>query len=490
MTEEKKIAHVAVASFDDNVIPGMDMWSSGQDKSYLDKFEFPKDYFKVIKLCNHYYRTDPIVSNTINKILDIGMKDYSVQQRNCTDEEYRVYASINDNIMWHLRELALEYLLSGLLVPEVVWGEKTGKEIHPDLPPEKTYEVPINLWKRDPETLKLRKTPIPNRVMVSVEPSDEDVEFIRNNGVYSDGTKDKETWRLLWENYRAYVLAVKRGVTVFPLENPFVIRRNPLPDNPYPTPYLIPVLQALEHKRNLRKMDYAIAARVISAIMLIKIGNDDFPLLEDDDDIVTEIRKQFRYRYAGGNIERLFQLFTNHTVDISWIMPDVKALLDESKYEAVNLDILFGLGFPRIILTGETARSATSQAEFALLSPAETIKSVRNSLLPWVDYLYEEMKDRNNFTNLPSAAFSEVRLYDLSKLLEVADKVYERGALSKTTLARLAGFDFENAELPQRVKEQEWFKKLDIDEYPAMPFDRADSPNASPNSEPSNNNQE
>lgn len=484
MTEEiqegRKIFQAAGSYADP--MPGMSLWGSdGIGKDVLNKFNFPKDYFKVVELCYHYFRTDPIISNTVSKILDIGFRDFYVQRGECSDEEYSVYSSVGTDMLWHLRELGQEYLLSGLVIPEVTWKTVPGSELSPDLG-DKLYEVPDVLWKRDPFTIKLRKTPIPKRVSVSVIPSEDDVAFILNNGVYGDGTKDTETWNLLWKNYRSFCLQVKAGKREFPLEDPFLIRRNPLPDHPYPLPYLVPVLEALEHKRNLRKMDYSIAARVITAIMQISIGSDEFPLVEEEDDVVTELMKQFRWRYRQNNIDRVFQLFTNHTVAINWIMPDVAALLDESKYEAVNLDILFGLGFPRIMLTGETARSGTSQAEFALLSPAETIKSIREMMLPWADKIYREMMVRNNFSNLPSPKFGEIRLFDLAKILEVADIIYERGALSKTTLARLGGFDFESEELPLRVKEGELFKSLDIDEYPAMPFDKpegADTDNGS-----------
>ena len=47
---------------------------------------------------------------------------------------------------------------------------------------------------------------------------------------------------------------------------------------------MYPALEPLKHKRNIRRMDYSIASRVISAIQLIKLGNDDFPVTEDDED--------------------------------------------------------------------------------------------------------------------------------------------------------------------------------------------------------------
>lgn len=468
---DKERLFVAKADFSSSIVPGMGRYSSGQPNTEIDKYQFPKDYYEIINICYHFYRTDPIVSNTLNKVLDIGFKDYRLQRKGCDDEEYRVYSSINDSLVWNLRDLGLEYMLSGLVVPEATWTTKTGAELHPELPAGKVYHVPDVLWKRDPFSIKLKKTPIPNRVVVTVTPSEDDIYFVKHKGVYPDNTEDKETYQLLLKEYPEYVRAINAGKTEFKLDDPHLIRRNPLPDSPLPNPYLLPVLEPLEHKRNLRKMDYAIAARVITAIMQVKMGSDEFPITSEDDEAVAELRQQFKWRYSGSNFERLFQLFTNHTIEIKWVTPDVDALLDDSKYDSVNLDILFGLGFPRIMLTGETAKTGTSQAEFALMSPGETIKAIRKATLSWPDRLYKEMRERNNFVNLPEPVFSEIRLYDLAKLMEVADLVYQRGALSKKTLADIGGFNFEDVELPQRILEREWFEENNLEEYPLMAFD-------------------
>ena len=54
--------------------------------------------------------------------------------------------------------------------------------------------------------------------------------------------------------------------------------------------------------------------------------------------------------------------------------------------------------------------------------------------------------------------------------MNVANILYERGALSRTSLARIGGYDFENVELPAREHEQELFNQSDLPEYPLMPF--------------------
>jgi hypothetical protein len=447
-------------------VPGLGDYSAGLDKSTVVKFQFEKNWYKLVEAAQHFYRTDPIVSNTIDKFVDISMKGYYLARGDCTDEEYLVYSSVNKLMLQNLQELALEYYLSGLIVPEVAWH--SAGDLHPDL--SKPYIVPETLWKRNPLSLELKQTPIPNRVNVYAIPSDEDILFIQQKGVYSDGTKDKETYELLKREYPEFVRAVQKGEVRFKLEDPHLIRRKPLDDSPYPTLYLLPAFEPLEHKRNLRKMDYAIAARVIAAILLFRMGSDEFPLTEDDDDQVLALKSQLTWRGLVAEPERLFQLFANHTLQIDWITPDVAALLDDKKYDAVNMDILLALGIPRIVLMGEVARTGTSHPEFALLSIAEALEALRDTLSSWSTRVYKEMKDRNGFINLPIPTFEAIRLADLAKIIEIADILYQRGAIAKSTLARLGGFDYENVELPMRVEETERLKSLDLDEFPLMPY--------------------
>jgi len=128
------------------------------------------------------------------------------------------------------------------------------------------------------------------------------------------------------------------------------------------------------------------------------------------------------------------------------------------------------LGVPRIVLTGEAARTGTSNPEFALMSIAESLEALRAELLSWPKRIYKEVRERNNFINLPDPTFEAIRLADLAKIIEIADLLYQRGAVAKSTLARLGGFDYEGVELPMREHEQELIEEAGLPEFPLMPF--------------------
>jgi hypothetical protein len=149
-------------------------------------------------------------------------------------------------------------------------------------------------------------------------------------------------------------------------------------------------------------------------------------------------------------------------------------MLNQDKYEAVNQDIFFALGFPRILLSGETVRSATSQAEFAMFSPAETIKRFREEILTWVIKLVDEVQERNNLEHKVTPKFEELRIYDLAKLAEMVKILFQSNALSLTSLAKALGFDFED-EVVMKARERELLEQFDLPESQPVPFSPAPS---------------
>jgi hypothetical protein len=116
-------------------------------------------------------------------------------------------------------------------------------------------------------------------------------------------------------------------------------------------------------------------------------------------------------------------------------------------------------------------RSASSQAEFALLPPAETLNNLRSEILPFVKYLYDEIEDKNGFTNVAKPGLAPIRLYDPAKMATVGETLYNNGALSKTTWDDLTimGLDFGD-ELLQRKDDDEETKALGLEPSPQVPF--------------------
>lgn len=464
-TSERKLADAQYTIWDVYGYKGKTtgVWAPS-DVDKLEVVDF-KEFHKLVDQCRFYYRKDPIAGTVINKLVEIGISDLTLEKKGFSPNEIRIFEGVLAKVKDFMENCALEYLISGLVVPEIKYAAVSKNDlIELGIKKYTTLTLPVSMWLRDPKTIKINSTMVTDKPSYYVILPEELILFIKNKGVYPDGTEDKELYQKLATYYPEFVLQVERGKTEILLENDLIVRRKPLSDSPYPTQYLLPVVEALKHKRNLRRMDYSIASRVISAIMLIRMGNDEYPVTEDDEDAFESIRNQMTWRNSyGRDVERIFQLFGNHTLEIDWVFPPVEALLNEAKYREVNQDIFFGLGFPRILTTGETERTQTSDPEFATMSPVKSMENMRDKLLPIAQSIIREIALSNNLKDYPKIEFKPINLHTFSTFMQSMISLFNTGNISRTTLDEQFGIVWED-ELTMQKEEQAALEAAGMDE--------------------------
>lgn len=477
--ESKKLGEIATAVVEQpklavstvNVLDMSNEVGNVYSTQRVDKMEIPKKFVPMIKLCRFFYKHDPVSGTVINKMVDCAISPLKNNRYECSDVEFFSINSIADMLQEFFRNVCLEYLLSGLVVPEYEWARKAGKDLDPHLDSRRRLWVPDNIWFRDPHTITIKNSPIPNKKYYFVEIDADLAYFIKNNGKMKDGTTDVETYKLMLQSYPEFVKAVKnvKGTSFkIKLEDVRPILGRCLPEDIYPIPYMTNAMESLMHKRNLRKMDYSIAARVTSAIQTIKLGSDEFPCTDEND--FTNIKSQMNYRTTTGENERIFQLFANHTLAIEWIHPNTEAMLNQEKYRSVDDDIIAGLGFPRTLITGETIRSnVEGGSDVATFSPIATMEGIRDKLIEWVKELYKEIGEKNSFKNVPIPTFEPMKLYKLLDLNTIGASIYAEGSLSRSTRLEMVGLDLET-ELERKKLEKEKYKEYGIEEAPVLPY--------------------
>jgi hypothetical protein len=217
-------------------------------------------------------------------------------------------------------------------------------------------------------------------------------------------------------------------------------------------------------------MDYSIASRVISAIQIVKLGNDLYPLTEDDEEQLTDIKNQMYWRNTGGqDVERIFQLFSNHTLEIEWVFPNTEALLDDTKYKEVNRDIFYGLGFPAILVTGETERTGASDAEYAMLSPTQTMEAYRRKIIQVLNDVVKDTLKMNKMKGTTEVRFKPINLSSFRYFVDAIIKLYETGNISKETFVSQFGMSYAD-EFERREDEKKKMDDSDLEEFPEQPF--------------------
>lgn len=411
-------------------------------------------YHDLVKTSRWFYKFDPIAGTVLNRMADMAVT--TIKNRKKTklnadaveDKEQAYYDALVKELRPIIKQMALEYLLHGLVVPAYTFTRKRGDLISEKLGRTR-YTIPDQMWLRNPDNIELKRRPTGTERQVWLIIPKGDIELVTNKGVRSDGTEDKEAYRYLVEKFPDYVAAIRKGRTKFLLEDARAIMRKPNSFEDYPTPFLVNALSALQHKAYLKTLDKNIASRAIEMIRHIKVGDKDFPA---DDDDIDAIRIEVQANSSSG--ERVFNLFTNHTIVIEWVLPPLDALLNEAKYAEPNADIFLAMGFPRILTTGETLRSNSSDSKIASLGPKATLEDLRETIIKWLTELYRELADKNGFKRFPEPYFAPIATSDYTALVQFAVDAMKAGAISKDTIAQLYGSDFET-EADQITTEQE-----------------------------------
>jgi hypothetical protein len=442
-------------------------------KTFSTKIVDKTAYDEQVTLCRFFYKTEPLVATVINKLVEIGINDIIISKNGLSDNEFRVFLALKPRLLEFSETIAQELLLSGLVVPEIGYGPVAKDEIF-ELGIKKYNRLifPVSMWVRDPKSIKINSSMMSDTPSYSVVIPSDVITFIKSGGTYGDGTKDKELFDNLKTYYPDFVKKVMSGETTFLIEDSrLIIRRKYLSDNPYPIPYIAPILDALQHKRRMRRMDYSIMDKVISAIMHVKVGSDDYPVTssEEDKTVFTDLRTQLMLRFQSDlNLERIFQLITNHTVDIKWVFPDTALLSDNGRYDGINEEILFGLGFPRVLITGESAKSGTSNSEVAIMSPVKTMEVLRRKILKIVKDICKTVAEENNF-KVPQVKFKALNLHSFVDFMSSLDVLYKMSGISRTSVGEYLGYDFEE-EADKLESEEVIIKAKGLSEFGQQPF--------------------
>lgn len=401
----------------------------------------PTTYYEELFQSKYFYKFDPTCSTVINRMAELAADKVRNKRAFCSDEEFNFFEGLAPKLTDLIQSIALDYLISGMAIPDYATVRVMGNKLHPSLG-RKRYVVPDKLWTRNTENIILKRVPFgPDRTVYLKIPPEES-SFILNGGKYNDGTENIELYNQLVRDFPDYVRAIREGKNQILLPRVRPILRKPQSSADFPQPFLVPALSALKHKMRIKEMDHSLASKALEAIMHIKAGNDDFPVT-DEDETLGLLRDQMQSRSYNAADQLMYKLYTDHTVEIEFIIPPLDALLSSSKYDAVDMDIFMAMGFSRMLLVGESAKSNSGAGPQIILGPLAMLEEMRIKILEWVKALYEELADANNLTNVPEPFFDSLVASDTSMLLSSAQAAFKSGVISKDLYAQLFGSDFE-----------------------------------------------
>ena len=195
---------------------------------------------------------------------------------------------------------------------------------------------------------------------------------------------------------------------------------------PFAIPMGYPVLEDLNHKAELKKMDMAITRTVQQAILLVTMGTEP-----DKGGINQENLMKMQALFENQSVGRV--LIADYTTKAQFVIPQVQDILDPKKYEVVNSDINAGLNN---MLTGVGAggeKFANQQGKVEVF--IARLRQARQTFLN--DFLLPEIKRVSKtlgFKNYPTPKFEEILLRDNTQKYRVYTRMAELGLLTPEEL--------------------------------------------------------
>jgi hypothetical protein len=180
---------------------------------------------------------------------------------------------------------------------------------------------------------------------------------------------------------------------------------------PFAVPMGFPVLEDLNWKAEMKKMDMSIARTMQQSILLVTMG--DVP---EKGGINQRNLLAMQKLFQNESVGRV--LIADYTTRAEFVVPKIADLLDPRKYQIVNEDIQVGLNN---ILTSGGEKYANMQIKVSVF--VERLKQARQVFIQ--EFLKPEIKricKSLGFKNFPMPNYEDIDLSDSS----TADRVYTR----------------------------------------------------------------
>ena len=187
---------------------------------------------------------------------------------------------------------------------------------------------------------------------------------------------------------------------------------------PFAIPFGFPVLEDINAKMELKKMDQAITRTVENVILLITMGADP-----DKGGINANNLAAMQNLFKNESVGRV--LVSDYTTKAEFIIPELNRVLGPEKYQILNEDIKQGL---QNIVVGEEKFSSTQVKAQIFI---DRLKESRSGFLN--DFLQREVKRIANelgFRSYPEVKMKDIDMRDETQLMRVSTRLMELGILT------------------------------------------------------------
>lgn len=380
-----------------------------------------------ISLCQKAYANVPIFRNAVDVMAEFANSDIYLDGGSDKSRTF-IEKWLNKIESWKLKDQYFrEYYRSGNVFLYKVLGKFTSEDL-----------IKLNqVYGSESKIVPNRKIPIK---YIFLNPFDFVAErtltFGEKNGVYKKLLSeydlerlknpktdyDKEVFEALPKEIKEKISSksyLQDGVKVFLDSSKLLYSFYKKQDyEPFAIPFGFPVLDDINWKMELKKIDQAITRTIENVILLVTMGNTP-----DKGGINPNNLKAMQSLFENQSIGRA--LIADYTTKAEFVIPDLNKVLGPTKYQIVNEDIKEGL--QNIIVGKENYSSTQVKAQIFL----ERLKEARNAFLN--DVIQPQIKEvckTMGFKNFPTAKFVEIDIKDEVQLQRVASRLIEMGIIT------------------------------------------------------------
>lgn len=187
---------------------------------------------------------------------------------------------------------------------------------------------------------------------------------------------------------------------------------------PFAVPMGFPVLEDINWKAEMKKMDMAVARTMQQAILLVTMGTDP-----EKGGINQKNLQTMQSLFENQSVGRV--LIADYTTKAQFVIPDIGNILGPQKYELVDRDIYIGLN--NILVGNEKYANEKIKVQVFV----ERLKQARESFLN--NFLFPEIRRISKelgFKNYPTPFFEDIDLKDDIQYSRIYTRLVELGVLT------------------------------------------------------------
>jgi hypothetical protein len=409
-------------------------------------------YYSVgdaISLMYQAYFNVAIVRNTINMLQDYSCSKLKIKTTNKTVERFFKDWLSSININDFMMQFFLEYYRSGNVfiykfngrVPDMKFNmlkQSLGA---------RTPELPVRYIILNPMQIYLQVGPTYSHNFTRML-STYEIQRLREPKTAEDKAVFNSMPKAIQEQIKNFTNFRYLYVPLEPDRLYYSFYRK-LDYEPLAIPPFFPVLNDIELKLELKKMDMSLARMMEQVLLLVTTGEkaDQY-----NDGLNPKNLQVLQNIFKNQTIGRV--LVADYTTKAEWKIPDLKELLGDEKYKRVDQDIKEGLQY--IFFSNDKFAGASLKANLFI----EGLKEGRRQFLE--TFLMPEVKkvcQIMNFKQIPEIEFEQMNVQDPTALQRLYYQMAQIGLLTEDELMEA----LQSGILPDKessIQNQEEYKKL------------------------------